>query len=359
MPREKITNAEMLQALEELANDLGKAPHQLTRRDVDNSGTVSSPTYTRAFGSWNDAKNAFEVYYNKRQLYFLNKKNRDMDMDEVFDFCEKSQKVVGKSKLAQYDAHIKIKTKDPIIIVFAACFHMGSLFTDYDSLREAIKFMIDTPNLYMGLCGDMIDQFMFNFRDKSVPHSQILSPQHQALLLQKILHDWDKKEKILWKVFGNHERYLERISGTSLGELILSNTNRSPFMPDGGLITLEVGKTVYTLFVKHKARFKSSVNPLHQPAQVARYIQSADVVCTSHEHNPAIGMIHDKGEKIVLIRTGSYKIDDSFSMRFFRPGVIGLPSIVLFPDEKKIVIFDDPHDAKIYRDSISKRRGVK
>ena len=57
---------------------------------------------------------------------------------------------------------------------------------------------------------------------------------------------------------------------------------------------------------------------------------------------------------MVNIRTGSYKIDDSFSMNYFKSGRIAPQTVVLFPNEKKIVPM---HGRDAIKDAITYLRG--
>ena len=62
-------------------------------------------------------------------------------------------------------------------------------------------------------------------------------------------------------------------------------------------------------------------------------------------HNPAISMTEKGSDSLgdarteIDIRTGTYKLDDKFSEEFFKTGVRGPETIVLFPDRKKMVPF--------------------
>ena len=72
----------------------------------------------------------------------------------------------------------------------------------------------------------------------------------------------------------------------------------------------------------------------------------ADVVVTEHLHNPGIEGTHeyeyDAQRNVVNIRTGTYKIGDSYSRSLWKDGVPGSQVVVLFPNSRKIVPFDGP-----------------
>jgi hypothetical protein len=45
------------------------------------------------------------------------------------------------------------------------------------------------------------------------------------------------------------------------------------------------------------------------------------------------------GGQVILIRTGTYKSDDLFSIRYWNAGVIGTPTVVMYGDEWKLIPF--------------------
>ena len=68
-----------------------------------------------------------------------------------------------------------------------------------------------------------------------------------------------------------------------------------------------------------------------------------DVIVTAHHHSPAYAIVNrypvareagfDFGGDVALIRTGTFKINDGYSMRFWNKGIIGVPTVVYHPDK--------------------------
>ena len=88
---------------------------------------------------------------------------------------------------------------------------------------------------------------------------------------------------------------------------------------------------------------------------LTRFYQSpSEIIVAGHTHSP--GIMEDfyganfKGEKRKrsLIVVGSYKTNDTFTMRRYTTGVAGNPSIVLFPNTHKILSFMYISDAIKY-----------
>ena len=73
--------------------------------------------------------------------------------------------------------------------------------------------------------------------------------------------------------------------------------------------------------------------------------RNADIAILEHIHNPAIQMTERGSDSLgdarteIDIRTGTYKLDDKFSEQYFKTGVLGPETVVLFPDRKKMVAF--------------------
>ena len=86
---------------------------------------------------------------------------------------------------------------------------------------------------------------------------------------------------------------------------------------------------------------------------------TADIVVQEHEHSPGIESL-EKGEydkkTVVNIRTGAYKINDGFSMDFYKSGRTAPQTIILFPDEKKILAM---HGRDAIKDAITYLEGYR
>ncbi len=75
-----------------------------------------------------------------------------------------------------YDfVHRKIDTDDPIAVVFASDFHLGSNATDYDAFLETADFLKDS-GIYMIVVGSDPEFAINRFRSSEAVHSQVLPP---------------------------------------------------------------------------------------------------------------------------------------------------------------------------------------
>ena len=81
----------------------------------------------------------------------------------------------------------------------------------------------------------------------------------------------------------------------------------------------------------------------------------SDIVAVGHYHSPFIGQIEYQNQTITTIRSGSYKEEDRYGRKIgdYR-GIIGVPTIVLFSNRKKIVPFYKLQDAVEYLGKVRK-----
>lgn len=277
------------------------------------------------------------------KIEFPDKKKKNINWRHIIQKCRDMKDVYDDADAGQHTAKIKIDTDKPVIIAFTACWHLGSQFTNYDEWENGINFILNEPNVFMGIVGDLIDNFMFNFKNKRAISAMVINTEMQQLMLASLMEELDKKGKIAFKVIGNHESMFEKLSGSRLGQFLFGGENdRSPFLPHGGVIRVQVGKEEYEILAKHNYRFSSYLNPLHKTAQMFRNYHNAEICVAAHEHNPAMSVQWIGDKKVYLFRTGSFKQNDDFSVGFYRPGIIGTPCVKLFPDKHLIIPYESP-----------------
>lgn len=241
---------------------------------------------------------------------------------------------------------VKIETDSTkIVILFVADVHMGSVFTDYRSLKDAWEFLIETPNLFLCVVGDFID----NFASPAPPRllqagidSQLVSPDVQRNLYKAFLQVLQEKKKILAVVLGNHEDF-SSLSVWFDGEL------KFPIARNRLYLKLLVNDQEYRIALIHKPRFNSYLNPLHGPLRELHLnYPDADVVVCSHTHSPAAMKVLYPFDGVLterfLLRTGTLK-NDIYNYSFYSPAgattdvETALPSLLFSSTKKKIAYF--------------------
>jgi hypothetical protein len=262
--------------------------------------------------------------------------------DQILDGLVAAQGFQEQFNIGDYSITRKIRTETPIIACFWSDLHIGSPSVDY-SLLKAHKGLIQKhKNIYLCLGGDGWDGFLPSFKNSGAVAAQLVSPQIQMLGIRQLLKELH--DKVISICGGNHNDFLVKKTGVDANRFVLDGM-KFPYLPNGGLIKLTVGKQTYKIIQKHHWGFNSRLNQFNTHHRIRDFLYSAaDIVVTEHEHNPGMETQwveeYDTKRQVVNVRTGTYKIGDPYSRRLFKDGVPGPECLVLFPDRKKIVGFD-------------------
>lgn len=263
-------------------------------------------------------------------------------VNQIFDGLMAAQDFNSQFDIGEYCIDRAVKTVKPIVLLFWSDWHIGSPATDYALLKAHIDAVKARKEVYVCLGGDGWDGFLPSFKNSGAVAAQLVSPQLQMLAYKQALIEL--RAKIISICGGNHNDMLVKKTGVDANRFVLDGME-FPYLPNGGLIRLTVGKVEYKIVQKHHWRFNSSLNKFNTHHRIRDLLYSAaDIVVTEHEHNPGIETEwveeFDQKRQIVNVRTGAYKIGDAFSRRLWKDGVPGPECMVLFPDRKKIVPFD-------------------
>lgn len=253
----------------------------------------------------------------------------------------------------ELQATATIDAKKPIAVSFLGDWHIGSPHTDYDKLYGDIEFIKANPRLYCCISGDRTDQFMPGFKDASAVTGQLTPPELQLDAMEAILKELS--DSIVAAIGGNHDRMAAKKTGIDTERWVRRGMKFS-YLPHGGLLTLTVGRESYKILWKHHYRFNSSLNQFNSHHRMLEILEpTADLVVTEHEHNPGMESV-ERGtgaakRTVISIRAGAYKVNDGYSMDYFKEGRPAPQTVILYPDRHKIVGFhgyDSMQDAATY-----------
>lgn len=287
-------------------------------------------------------------------IFYKDKKNpKDVTLDEFFAAFQDVQDFRKQFNIDQLQAKVDIKANQPIALSLISDTHIGSPYVDYEAMYNDMALINSHPRHYVGLGGDPIDNFMPFFKDASASTNQ-LHPAKLQLLAQEKIYEY-LKDSIVAVIGGNHNDMAKRKTGIDTEYFILRG-HKFPYLPSGGLVTLKVGDIEYKILWKHHYRYNSSLNQFNTHHRMLEKLEpTADIVVTEHEHNPGIESIEvgqfDSKRTVVNIRTGTYKIDDPYSVNKYKSGCIGPQTVILFPNDRKILALhgrDAVNDAQIY-----------
>ena len=63
------------------------------------------------------------------------------------------------------------------------------------------------------------------------------------------------------------------------------------------------------------------------------------MVALAHTHEPHLEQVMRKGELVTYVRSGTYKVRDEWAENMGWRSGYGVPVVVMFPDERRIVAF--------------------
>jgi predicted phosphodiesterase len=225
--------------------------------------------------------------------------------------------------------------------------HMGSPAFDDSLFFKKIKWILDTPNAYCVLNGDIIEM---NSKGSVGDVFEGLRPREQRRLAVKYLEPLAKKGKILAYLDGNHERRASKDTDEYIGEEICYSLGiPSVYSPDGIFLYLSVGydraenkraRNVYTIYMLHGWTSARTIGGKFNNLASMASIVIADIYIASHTHQQGVFPLDIYSPDIrtkklnqktqLFVSTGSFMKYAGYSVRAgFRPSTPGTPYIEL------------------------------
>lgn len=206
------------------------------------------------------------------------------------------------------------RTLDTIEIHTFSDWHIGDKFCVVDQIRAEIEYVRNTPNAYVILNGDLLN----NATKTSVSDSyaELLTPMEQITTAVELLTP--VKDKILIATTGNHEARTYRNEGIDLTAIIMKQLGLSDrYVREGGMLFIKVGEyqrakrhtntqrptiktqVLYSIYVTHGGGGgrKEGAKAIRL-ADMASIID-ADIYVHSHTHLP------------MIIKEAMYRVDMS------------------------------------------------
>lgn len=258
--------------------------------------------------------------------------NKDVDAQEVY-----------KRALAEWDktsAHYKraetqtiaFKQKE-VALVFVADTHIGSAGVDYRRLFAEAEIIRDTPNMYLCLIGDLIDNFVVG-KLAHIRHHTRINIEDEYVLLKKYLDI--VAPKLILSVSGNHEKWTWLLSGIDYFRSILDKVAPSViYDSDDVNIIFKVGKSTMRARLRHKWRGTSLYNVTHGIERAAKFDLGFRLGVGAHTHAAGVtrSFVCD-GQTSLAVLCGSYKMVDPYSKSegFYRPNGSTAVTVIIHED---------------------------
>jgi hypothetical protein len=202
---------------------------------------------------------------------------------------------------------------DEITIFVLGDTHMGSWATDYDLLIKITDEIINTPNLYVILIGDLL-QMSIKLRGVLEVSDNALPPKWQMRFLESWL--LDIKHKVICSTWDNHSVMREE-NATGFSQYSNIFSRHVIYHDNIGHIDVKVNDQLYKLAVAHFFRGRTMLNPAHGQMRYMRMTANdREIAIAGDSHVPGIMMYEEGGSKRTAINCGSIQ-NGGYGKRFF------------------------------------------
>lgn len=242
------------------------------------------------------------------------KKLGEMNWREAIDYIQKGQKLFEKAKSNSSKGIVTIDTDEPIYVLALGDAHLGSWGTDYEVLKQITDEILNTPNLYVILLGDLA-QMSIKLRNVLEVSDNALPPKYQMMLLDSWLNEI--KHKVICSTWDNHSVMREEaVVGYSKYAEIFERT--TTYFNGIGHLDLQVGQQVYKLAVSHFFRGYSIDNPCHGGMRyMRRNAIDREIAMAGDSHVPGFIKYVDGEKTRCVINSGTAQTNSGYAKRFF------------------------------------------
>ena len=281
------------------------------------------------------AKKSERIEYEDRREY------TEEDVDKYIEAMRTMQKAYRKLDNKQVRATVRVNENKPFGVAYWGDWHDGNMGTDYDKLDEDTEKIKSTDGLYFIGAGDYKDNYISD-APKGGQFEQIIQPGMQDLSVERRMEA--VAEKALALIRGCHEDWDKKSGDRDFIEHLCQLTN-SINLWHGGELVIKAGSQEYLWRCRHRYKYQSSLNKPNAMRRIMEIQGPCDVAAEAHLHDPFVYDGHVMGEYRVLLRSGSYKLFDEYGQKLAGyKGKWGVPVIIMFPNEKRIIPFRDLDD---------------
>jgi len=226
---------------------------------------------------------------------------------------EQSRRAEFRAELDPSDDEVFIHTPtDRVQLLYMqGDLHFGHDGLDWDRINQNTHLLLGGSDRRALFLGDMVDNLFFNKDEDSANVTE------QITALNSWLNDMRDQEAILAMISGNHDQFLRKTSGMGIELAMDLADGKVPYLRNGGFVNWKVGDQIYKIYVKHKTRYNSDLNPHHTNHRLYwMEAQNADIVATGHQHSLTVEhwaiKQHDEARDVYFAKTGCMKEADSY-----------------------------------------------
>jgi len=274
-----------------------------------------------------------------RSVVISDKKKADFKWREWGELAERIQDMHRRASVSQKFAKIQLGDgKKPVCLLPFSDQHIGSRGTNYKIFRKMTEEILETPNLYIAIMGDLAE-FAIKLRSVAEVCAQVFGPEKQM----QFVEDWFKEvePKVAFCTWGNHEdERTEKQAGFGVMKWLMGHS--AVYIDGIGHADIQVGKQTYKWGVSHKFRGYSYQNPCHAGMRYMRF-QGIDreIAWMGDIHQPAYIHYYDGPTERVSGVAGTLNLDSLYAGRYF--------SIFTQPHFPCVEMHHDAHDFNVFK----------
>lgn len=270
-------------------------------------------------------------------VQYLDKKQGGFNWRDSIPVVEGIQKLRSDASWSQHSATVRVPGNDVIGIMCWGDQHIGAIGTDYKLFVELTDLILNTPNLFVAILGDVVEMAI-KLRSVAEVCAQVLDP----FMQQEFIESWINEiaPKVLWATWGNHESDRnEQASGTCPIKNILAR--KVPYFSGIGHVDVEVGSQAYKIATSHKF---AGVTMADAGAGCKRYLRleypEGDAAVQGDCHRASLSVYNEGGNTRVALTGGTLNVKSGYAQRYFSLKTsTAFPVLALWPNKKQLVPF--------------------
>ncbi len=285
------------------------------------------------------------VGYGK-DIKFLDKKDGASPADdaELWAMMTALNAKRDQTRLAQDHLSVEIAGNAPVGFAFFGDMHTGVEGVLYDEMNVDFDALAAADGVYAVGGGD----YAHNPKAHTKPGENLyrmIVPDPDAQYRMAMYQIRKLEGKLAGLIKGCHDDWDAQVAGFERVAAMCQELGCA-YLGHGAVIEVKVGGQVYKLLARHKYR-GGGVDTVGSQRKAWENIDQVDAVVFAHLHHNVSHIEPRSGGDVVYMRSGSYFHRDEFGMKVGHySGQRGIPLLVLYPDQHRIVPFYGPHMAE-------------
>ncbi len=265
------------------------------------------------------------------------------DIMQYYEALKNLEIAIDRLDTKQVKTTITLDDDKPVGIAFWGDWHIGARGVAYDQFDKDKELILDTDGLYCIGTGDYKDNQNALVHASGVTE-QTATPGMQDLLVSEFFKELSGK--MLAAVRGCHDDWDKRISDKDFLATMCDKEHADCVnLWHGGGVNIKLGGITYKIRVRHKYKGESDLNTTNAQRRLLDAFGPSDVIALAHKHYPDLQMPQKMKQKVIFLRSGSYKVYDEYGQKLAGyQAEFGVPVVVIFPEEKRLVPFRELRD---------------